>query len=359
LLYIAGGLTHAKDSKLSVYKDIQEGCAQAGFDAYLPHEDTGSRKDNLDPNRVFDANLAAINRCVGVIAEVGVGSHGVGIEIEYAARRGKPVLAIAPKGADVSRMVLGHPGIRGGVRWFASTRDVSGLVAKLIETELRGIGTVRARLVALEGPDFVGKGTVAGHLAESSSRLFGRDGVLVTDPPWKLQPWDSLSSVFRSDERLSGPAEALLFGAARVDNYERQIKPALDSGKMVFCDRYIDSWFAYQSVRLKSRGFDPDKSLEFLLTQQTMWESFRQIEPPGITVLLMADVSELKRRAEVRSTRDKYENWDFLGMVLDAYEELHSRFPYRIVRVETTGRDERDVLELVSEIVKEYVQPST
>jgi thymidylate kinase len=67
----------------------------------------------------------------------------------------------------------------------------------------------------------------------------------------------------------------------------------------------------------------------------------------------------LKRRAEVRSTRDKYENWDFLGMVLDAYEELHSRFPYRIVRVETTGRDERDVLELVSEIVKEYVQPST
>src|SRR5437899_1564766 len=93
LVYIAGGLTKADESNLEVYKDIRTGCIQAGFEAYLPHEDTGSRKDNLDPKRVNDANLAALNRSAIVVAEVSVASHGVGIEIEYAARRGKPVLA--------------------------------------------------------------------------------------------------------------------------------------------------------------------------------------------------------------------------------------------------------------------------
>jgi len=355
LMYIAGGLTKADEAKLSVYKDIQAGCIQAGFDAYLPHEDTGSRKHNLDPHRVTEANFAAINRSAAVIAEVGVASHGVGIEIEYAASRGKPVLAIAPVQADVSRMVLGHPGIRGGVHRYARIHDVTNLVVKLVRTELRGQGVPRGRLVAVEGPDFVGKGGVSEYLVDHSNELFGLDATLVTDPPWKLQPWDALSNVFRSDNRLSGPAEALLYGAARVDNYHRCIRPALSAGKVVVCDRYIDSWFAYQSVRFHRWGANRERSLEFLMTQQTMLEAFGYIEPPGITILCMADISELRRRSETRASHDKYETWDFLEEVLTAYEELHSRFPYRIVRLETTGRDEATVRELAAEIVRDYL----
>ncbi len=359
LINIAGGLTKATDAKLSVCKDIQAGCRQAGFDAYLPHEDTGSRRDNLDPRRVVEANFAAINRSAAVIADVGIASHGVGIEIEYAVRRGKPVLAIAPAKAEVSRMVVGHPGIRGGVPRYSRAQDVAGPVVKLLQTELRGYGVPRARLVAIEGPDFVGKGAVCEYLANHSPELFGLEATLVTDPPWKLPPWDALSNLFRSDERLSGPAGALLYGTARVDNYHRCIKPALSAGRLVLCDRYIDSWFAYQSVCLQQWGANGERALEFLLTQQTMLEAFGHIQPPGLTILLMADLEELRRRSATRASRDKYEGWDFLRNVLAAYEELHSRFPYRIVRLEATGREEVLVCQLAAEIVQDYLRTAT
>jgi dTMP kinase len=356
LIYIAGGLTRADDSKLVVYKDIQAGCFAAGFDAYLPHEDTGSRKDNLDPQRVMEANFAAINRSSAIIAEVGLASHGVGMEIEYAARRGKPVLAIAPAQAEVSRMVLGHPGVRGGVRRYARTQEVRDLVVKLLGTELLGHESSRSRLIAIEGPDFVGKGSVCRYLASKSKDLFQMDALLVTDPPWQLPPWDTLSNVFRYDNRLSGPAEALLFGAARVDNYYRCIKPALAEGKLVLCDRYVDSWFAYQSIRLKWWG--ENRALDFLLAQQTMLEAAQHIEPPGLTILLMADVEELRRRHAAQPRLNKYEAWNFLTEVVAAYEELHSRFPYRIVRCETTGREESFILDFVAEIVADYLKAS-
>jgi len=254
-------------------------------------------------------------------------------------------------------MLLGHPSIRGGVRRYSRSQDVVSLVTKLLNTELKGFGMARRRLLAIEGPDFVGKGSITDYLANNANSLFGLDCVLVSDPPWKLPPWEQLSGIFRTDNRLSGPAEALLYCAARVDNYHRCIQPALKKGKVVVCDRYIDSWLAYQSVRLINSG--EQRAMELLLTQQTILESFNQIEPPGLTILLMADIEELKRRSEVRPNRDKYEEWSYLEQVIEAYEELHSRFPYRFVRCETTGRDENKVRDFVTDVVREYLEASS
>ena len=353
LIYIAGALTEAKDTQLGVYKDIQAGCRAAGFDAYLPHEDTGARKDNLEPTRVSDANLAAINRSSGLIADVSVASHGVGIEIQYAASRGIRILAIARERANLSRMVLGHSAI-GHVYRYKGRQRVDDLVEKALLATWKGYGTRRNRLLAIEGPDFAGKSTIARYLVQESARLFERDSVLVTDPPWKLEPWESLGGIFREDEHLSGPAEALLFGTARIDNYYRCIRPALDQNKVVICDRYIDSWFAYQSVRLAEQG--GKNALEFLLTQQTMMESFGHIEPPGLTLLLMANLDVLKTRSAGRGGRDKYERWGFLTKVMATYEELYARFPYRIIRLETTGRETDDIKSYAAELIRDYLR---
>jgi thymidylate kinase len=72
----------------------------------------------------------------------------------------------------------------------------------------------------------------------------------------------------------------------------------------------------------------------------------------------MADIEELQRRSAIRSSHDTYENWEFLKQVIEAYDELHSRFPYRIVRCETTGRDDRYVRDFVADIVKDYLKTS-
>lgn len=355
LVYIACGLTKADESKLPIYRSIRDGCDLAGFDSYLPHEDTGARSDNLDPVRVCDANLAAINRSVAVVAEVSVASHGVGIEVQYAVDRGKPVVAVAQARTDLSRMLLGHPGLRTRIHRYNRAEEVPALVAGVLKQSLRGVESPRQRLIAIEGPDFVGKSTVARRLVTSVKERTGRPCELVTDPPWTLPPWDGLGGIFRSDNRLNRAAEALLFVAARVDNYGRIIRPKLEEGAVVILDRYIDSWFAYQSTRLGEVGFA--HPLDFLLAQQTLLEAFQAVMPPGLTVLLMAPEEQLLERYRKRGgDTDKYEASGILRGACQAYEELALRFPHRIARVETSGRDPDKVSEYVIGIVEEYLQ---
>lgn len=352
LIYIAGGLTRADDRRLQIYGDIREGCNRAGFDSYLPHEDTGSRQDNLDPARVFGANIGAINRSVAVVAEVSDASHGVGVEIQHANDRRMPVVAIATDRADVSRMILGHPGLRGGVHRYAQRSAVPELVKSVLNIELRGYTQPRSRVISVEGPDFVGKSSICKRLADVCEDALGLEAEVVTDPPWDLPPWDTLGEVFRTDDRLSPLAEAMLFSTARVDSHRRVVQKALDAGRMVICDRSIDSWFAYQSVRLQQHGYDT--ALEFLLAQHTYLDAFGAWMTPGLTLLLTAIPEELERRAATRGSRDKYEQADLLREVAAAYEDLALRFPYRILRLETTGRSEDEVFALVLDAVREY-----
>lgn len=353
VIYIAGGLTKATDENLVIYGDIREGCNLAGFDAYLPHEDTGSRKDNLDPERVFGANIGAVTRSVAVVADVNVASHGVGIEIQYACSRGIPVIAIAHQQSDVSRMLLGHPGIVGRVVRYARRSQVAQTVKDALNAQLRGHGELRSRLISIEGPDFVGKSELHQRLV-SGRELLEMPVLGVHDPPWDLSPWGDLKKYFRYENELSPIAEALLFGTARVDGYARRIAPALAKGQVVICDRFIDSWFAYQSVRLGDQG--QQQPLEFVLAQHRYLEGAGAIITPGLTILLTATSEELARRAASRHSRDKYEGNKFQIRVARAYDELAERFPYRIVRLETTGRDKDQVFEMVNDIISEYTK---
>ena len=355
-IYIAGGLTRADDRRLQIYGDIRDGCNRAGFDSYLPHEDTGSRQDNLDPARVFGDNIGAINHSVALAAEVSDTSHGVGVEIQHAYNRGLPIVAVATDRADVSRMLLGHPGLLGGVRRYTQRGAVTKLVEDALNIELRGHTQPRSRVISVEGPDFVGKSSICKRLADASKDALGLEAEVVTDPPRDLPPWDALDEIFRTDGPLDPLAEAMLFGTARVDSHRRVVQRALDANRIVICDRSIDSWFAYQSVRLQQRGYD--KALEFLLALHTHLDAFQAWMTPGLTILLMAIPEELERRAATRQSRDKYEQSDLLREVATAYEELARRFPYRILRLETTGRSEDQVFALALDTVRHYLHAS-
>ena len=356
LIYIAGGLTRADHRRLQVYGDIRKGCSRAGFDSYLPHEDLGSRQDNLDPVLVFEANIRNINRSVAVVAEVSDASHGVGVEIQHAFDRQMPVVAIATARADVSRMLLGHPGLFGGVRRYAQRNEVAEFVKQALNIQLRGYTQPRSRVISVEGPDFVGKSSICKRLADASKDALGFEAEVVTEPPRDLPPWDTLDEIFRTDGPLDPLAEAMLFGAARVDSHRRVVQRALDADRIVICDRSIDSWFAYQSVQLEQSGYN--KPLEFLLAQHTYLDAFRAWMTPGLTILLTAIPEELDRRATTRQSRDKYEQTDFLREVAAAYDDLAERFPYRILRIQTTERSEDEVFELVLDIVREYLGKS-
>jgi dTMP kinase len=102
------------------------------------------------------------------------------------------------------------------------------------------------RFIALEGGEGVGKSTQARLLAE----MLQARGIEVelTREPGGTPGAEAIRALLLDPpgEGWTAEAEALLFAAARADHVARKIRPALDAGKWVVCDRFLDSTRAYQ-----------------------------------------------------------------------------------------------------------------
>ncbi|WP_277979823.1 dTMP kinase [Sphingomonas phyllosphaerae] len=135
----------------------------------------------------------------------------------------------------------------------------------------------RGRFLSLEGGEGAGKSTQARALA-AALRQRGVDAV-VTREPGGSPGAEAIRALLLEGEpgRWSARAETLLFAAARADHVEKVIRPALDAGRWVICDRFVDSTRAYQGVAggiddadvlalhaFGSEGLLPDRT--FLLT---------------------------------------------------------------------------------------------
>lgn len=106
--------------------------------------------------------------------------------------------------------------------------------------------TARGRFIALEGGEGSGKSTQARLLADA---LMKRGmAVKVTREPGGTPGAEAIRSLLlHSPGEGWGPrAEALLFAAARADHVARLIRPAIEAGTWVVCDRFVDSSRAYQ-----------------------------------------------------------------------------------------------------------------
>jgi len=104
----------------------------------------------------------------------------------------------------------------------------------------------RGHFITLEGGEGVGKSTQVKALAEALQKR-GID-VLVTREPGGSEGAEKIRELLLAgaDDRWGARAEVLLFAAARADHVEKTIRPALESGSWVLCDRFVDSSLAYQ-----------------------------------------------------------------------------------------------------------------
>lgn len=131
------------------------------------------------------------------------------------------------------------------------------------------------KFITLEGPDGAGKTTQGQRLAVTL-RNRGYD-VVQTREPGGTPVAEKIRDMLLH-EKLHIKTEILLFAAARAQHVEEVIKPALADGKVVICDRFSDSSFAYQGMgrgypadveeieRFTLRGFEPDYTLFFDLS---------------------------------------------------------------------------------------------
>lgn len=109
-----------------------------------------------------------------------------------------------------------------------------------------------AMFVAIEGVEGSGKSTLLSGLA-GCLRAAGREP-LVTREPGGTPVGDAIRAIFLSRSfQISALSEALLVSAARAQHVADAIRPALASGKIVLCDRFVDSTLAYQGY---GRGLD-------------------------------------------------------------------------------------------------------
>ncbi|MGH8362059.1 MAG: dTMP kinase [Gammaproteobacteria bacterium] len=210
--------------------------------------------------------------------------------------------------------------------------------------------TKRARFITFEGIEGVGKSThlkfIAGWLRARGIRL------LVTREPGGTELADEIRKLLLTPHKqiVSPMAELLLMFAARASHVEQVIRPALDSGCWVLCDRFTDASYAYQGGgrRLPMREI---AALERMVTRGLK---------PDLTLLLVAPVRVGMTRVRQRGRRDRFEleQHAFFERVRRAYLRHAKREArrMRIIRADASmGTVRRQVLRALEERVATWL----
>lgn len=136
-----------------------------------------------------------------------------------------------------------------------------------------------ARFIVFEGGEGAGKSTQSSALADYLHARGHR--VRRTREPGGTPAAEAIRAVLLdpANAGLDDRAEALLFAAARGDHAARVIRPALDAGEIVVCDRYLDSSVAYQGI---ARGLGAQRVADL-----SLWATGGLI--PDLTIVLDVD----------------------------------------------------------------------
>jgi dTMP kinase len=179
------------------------------------------------------------------------------------------------------------------------------------------------RLIAFEGVEGAGKSTQLELLRQV---LEGRGcEVVVTREPGGTPAGERVRSLLLDPGvELHPRAEALLFAAARAELVERVIRPALERGTVVLCDRYLDSSLAYQGGA-RGLGRGPVEDVNRFATGGLL---------PDLVVLLDLDpAAGLGRRAR-DPDRIEAQDLEFHRRVRDAFRDLAAADPKRFAVVD-------------------------
>ena len=182
------------------------------------------------------------------------------------------------------------------------------------------------RFISFEGIDGSGKSTQARRLAAYLEGQ-GHSVVLTREPGGSPGAEDIRALVLEGDsDRWSPETELLLFTAARRDHLERTIRPALEAGQIVICDRFADSTRMYQGLRRAGLRALVDQLHDLMIGQE-----------PDLTVLIDMDPEVGLSRALGRNGgEERFESFgnDLQAKMRAGFLDLAAEFPTRFVTID-------------------------
>lgn len=198
---------------------------------------------------------------------------------------------------------------------------------------LADVASDSLKFITFEGGDGSGKTTQVRQLADALSAVGGT--VVTTREPGGTPAAEDLRALLVSGDvdRWDPRTEALLHQAARIEHIRKTIKPALDNGSWVLCDRFVDSTLAYQ-------GYGHGVPLEDLAALQAFAVGSLL---PELTLMLDVPLSLGESRTDARDgvgqTEDRYErmNHGFRERVHAGFGAIAKANPNRITVVDATA----------------------
>lgn len=190
---------------------------------------------------------------------------------------------------------------------------------------------MKGKFITFEGADGGGKSTQV-QLAAAWLREQGYEVVTTREPGGTVLAEKVRELVLDPHLPLNSTSQSLLYLAARSEHVEKVIRPALETGKIVLCDRFSDSTLVYQGLSL-------GKELAELTVMQQLCSFATAGLEPDLTIVLDGRPEVLAKRRELRGVTDRYEQrgLDFQHKLRDGFLTLAKAEPERIKVLNAEG----------------------
>lgn len=206
---------------------------------------------------------------------------------------------------------------------------------------------VQGLFITLEGPDGGGK-TTQQELTAVWLKGLGWEVVCSREPGGTGSAERIRDLVLDPQLPLTPRAELLLYLAARAEHVAKKLKPALEAGQVVICDRFSDSTLVYQGL---VRGLP--------LGEVARLEHFAAAGlEPEVTLVLDADPEQLLARRQQRGVQDRFENEGlaFQKKVRAGFLTLARQHPERMFVLDALQPPEA-VQEQIQQILQKFLRP--
>ncbi len=187
---------------------------------------------------------------------------------------------------------------------------------------------MKSKFIVFEGPDGSGKSTILKKVKESLIE----EGHEIYDfrEPGGTPISEKIRNIILDNDNaeMTARCEALLYAASRAQLLKEKIKPLLDRGAIVLCDRFVLSSLMYQGIG-RDLGIEQVKAINDFAIGQTK---------PDLTIFFNIDYKTAidRKRKNFESDRLENEEDDFHRRIFDGYIDLSKKYKDQIVTVDAT-----------------------